>query len=86
MTQITIYSKPGCMQCKQTARVMTMKGIEFTYVEDVTLDDEGMAFMAQHGYRSLPAVRAGDDHWSGFNPAKIEEVAARLAAQTPEPC
>lgn len=68
------------MQCMATTREMDKKGIEYTYV-DLTKDDSAMAKIASMGYRQVPVVVAGDDHWTGFRPDKInalkpEEVAA----------
>lgn len=77
---ITVYSKPACMQCMATTREMDKKGIDYMYV-DLTKDDSALEKIESMGYRQVPVVVAGDDHWTGFRPDKIdalksEEVAA----------
>ncbi len=80
MTMITIYSKPACMQCIATTREMDKKGIEYIYV-DLTKDDSAMAKIESLGYRQVPVVVAGDDHWTGFRPDKIGAlISAEVAA------
>ncbi|KZY02945.1 glutaredoxin-like protein NrdH, partial [Sulfitobacter sp. HI0023] len=67
---ITVYSKPACVQCTATTRALAAKGIAFDLV-DLTEDDEAMARVTELGYRQVPVVTAGDDHWAGFRPDKI---------------
>lgn len=67
---ITVYSKPACVQCTATAREMDRKGIPYQYV-DITEDTSALAVVADMGYKQVPVVVAGDDHWAGFRPDKI---------------
>tara|TARA_Y100000815_G_scaffold271667_1_gene298779 strand:- start:1066 stop:1290 length:225 start_codon:yes stop_codon:yes gene_type:complete len=73
MTSITVYSQPACPQCDATKRLMTAKRIEFNAI-DLAEDAEAMAKVKAMGYRSAPVVVAGDDHWSGFRPDKINAL------------
>ena len=70
---VTVYSKPACPQCTATTRALAAKGIAHDVV-DLTQDDEAMQMVTELGYRSAPVVRAGDDHWSGFRPDKINAI------------
>lgn len=72
--EVVVYSKPNCMQCEQTKKWLEKKGIEFSVV-DMSVDAEALEKMKQLGYRQAPVVVAGEDHWAGFNPAKINALA-----------
>jgi len=67
---ITVYSKPACVQCVATTRALDAKGIGYSIV-DLTEDADAMSHVAELGYRQAPVVVAGGDHWSGFRPDRI---------------
>ncbi len=72
---ITIYSKPACVQCNATYRALDKQGIDYTIV-DLTEDSAAMQRVQDLGYRQVPVVVAGDDHWAGFRPDKINTLVA----------
>ncbi|WP_221586242.1 glutaredoxin-like protein NrdH [Microbacterium sp. G2-8] len=74
---ITVYSKPSCVQCNATYRALDAKGIEYQ-VTDVSEDAAALEQVKSLGYMQAPVVVADEDHWSGFRPDKIDELAARL--------
>lgn len=71
---ITVYSKPACVQCTATTRELDRKGISYEYI-DLTKDMKAMATVGELGYRQAPVVVVGDDHWAGFRPDKIAQLA-----------
>ncbi|GGF48038.1 glutaredoxin-like protein NrdH [Microbacterium sorbitolivorans] len=75
---ITVYSKPSCVQCNATYRALDAKGIEYS-VTDVSEDADALEHVKSLGYLQAPVVVTDGDHWSGFRPDKIDELAARLA-------
>jgi glutaredoxin-like protein NrdH len=75
---ITVYSKPACVQCTATYRALDKKGIEYN-VLDVSADENALLAVKELGYMQAPVVVTDDDHWSGFRPDRIEELAAKLA-------
>ncbi|RLP77553.1 glutaredoxin-like protein NrdH [Mycetocola tolaasinivorans] len=75
---ITVYTKPSCVQCTATYRALDSKGLEYK-VLDVSADENALEAVKALGYLQAPVVIADDEHWSGFRPDKIEELAARLA-------
>lgn len=77
---ITVYSKPLCVQCDATKRAFSKAGIAFDVV-DVTEDAEAHARVTSLGYFQAPVVIAGDDHWSGYRPDKIKAIAAAAGVQ-----
>ncbi len=71
---ITVYSKPACVQCTATTRALEAKGISFDLV-DLTEDAAAMEVVQGLGYRQAPVVVAGEDHWAGFRPDLIGQLA-----------
>lgn len=71
---IIVYSKPACVQCTATTRALDAKGISYDVI-DLTQDDVAMTRVTELGYRQVPVVEAGGDHWSGFRPDMIARLA-----------
>lgn len=67
---ITLYTKPNCVQCDATKRELDRKGIAYQLV-DLTTDAGALELVTGLGYRQVPVIVAGGDHWSGFRPDKI---------------
>jgi glutaredoxin-like protein NrdH len=72
---VTVYTKPSCVQCDATKRMMDKLKIEYTTV-DITVDTEAFDMIVAKGFKSAPVVITDDDSWAGFNPDKISELAA----------
>ncbi|MDO5663173.1 MAG: glutaredoxin-like protein NrdH [Brachybacterium sp.] len=72
---ITVYSKPMCVQCDATKRALNKAGVDYALV-DLTEDAEALATVKALGYMQAPVVITGDDHWAGFRPDKIKALAA----------
>lgn len=75
---ITVYTKPSCVQCNATYRALDSKGIDYQ-VLDVSQDEAALEMVKELGYLQAPVVVTEEDHWSGFRPDKIDELASRLA-------
>lgn len=71
---ITVYSKPACVQCTATTRALEARGLDFRVI-DLTQDDDAFARVSDLGYRQVPVVIAGDEHWAGFRPDLIGRLA-----------
>lgn len=71
---VTVYTKPACVQCNATYRALDKKGIRYVSV-DISQDPEARERVVAMGYLQAPVVVNGEDHWSGFRPDKIEELA-----------
>ncbi len=74
---MVVYSKPSCVQCNATYRHLDDRGIDYKIV-DITQDPEAYEHVKSLGYLQAPVVQTDDDHWSGYRPDKIDEVASRL--------
>lgn len=75
---ITVYTKPSCVQCDMTSRALDKKGIEYNTL-DLSEDPAALEHVKELGYLQAPVIVTDGEHWSGFRPDKIEELATRLA-------
>lgn len=71
MSRITVYTKPNCVQCTATFKVLDKAGIAYAKV-DIGVDAEARDYVMALGYLQAPVVVAGDEHWSGFRPDRIK--------------
>lgn len=76
---ITVYSKPQCVQCDATKRALKKQGLDFEVI-DMSLDLEALEFVKGLGHVQAPVVMAGDQHWSGYRPDLIKQIAQSVAA------
>lgn len=74
---VTVYTQPSCVQCTATYRALDSKGIDYE-VLDVSQDPIALEKVKALGYLRAPVVIADEEHWSGFRPDKIDELASRL--------
>lgn len=72
---ITLYSKPNCPQCSMTARTLDRQGVAYEVI-DVSQNPEAAAQVQAWGYRQVPVVYTGDEHWSGFRPDRLAALGA----------
>ena len=70
---ITVYTKPACVQCNATYKALDKAGIAYEKV-DISIDDEAREYVLGLGYLQAPVVVAGDEHWSGFRPDRINAL------------
>ena len=70
---ITVYTKPQCVQCDATKRMLDNLKIEYSTV-DVSKDAEAIEKLYAMGFSSAPVVITDSDAWSGFQPDKINSL------------
>lgn len=64
---------PGCSYCRSVKEFL--RGIDVEYQEiDLSVDEEGKAFMNQRGYTALPVTVIGETEISGYHMPKIKEA------------
>ncbi|MGP5056963.1 glutaredoxin-like protein NrdH [Brachybacterium paraconglomeratum] len=71
---ITVYTKPHCVQCDATKRALNKSGIAYDLV-DLTEDELALERVKALGYAQAPVVVTSEDHWSGYRPDKLKELA-----------
>ncbi|GAK30603.1 glutaredoxin-like protein NrdH [Weissella oryzae SG25] len=68
MTNITVFTKDNCIQCKMTKKTLEQYGISFEE-RNVSQDAEALKFLKGQGYQSVPVVMAQDfEPINGFRP------------------
>ncbi|MBP1872039.1 MULTISPECIES: glutaredoxin-like protein NrdH [Sinorhizobium/Ensifer group] len=70
---VTVYSKPACVQCTATYRALDRKGVNYEVI-DISIDEDALQTVKGLGYMQLPVVVAGPEHWAGFRPDKISAL------------
>ena len=79
MTDIAVYSMPNCEPCKATKKWLARNGIPFEERDVSSSSDAHLAALQRLGYRSVPVVVAGTQHWQGFDPSRLRSLADDLA-------
>lgn len=70
---ITVYSRPGCVQCEWTKKWLDKLG--HTYHEiDVDNDPAAESRLISLGFGTLPVVVTPTDRWAGFKLEKLRTI------------
>lgn len=80
--RVIVYSRPGCVACAQTIRMLTGNGVAFTVR---SADEHREHLAAVFGARSLPVVTIDEgsaevEHWQGLRPDLIRSWSRRWLA------
>lgn len=76
---LTVYSKPGCVQCTATLRALDNAGISYRVI-DLSGDPVALERVKGFGFAQAPVVEGAGDPWSGFRPDRIDELVKSRAA------
>ncbi|WP_371053677.1 glutaredoxin family protein [Rhodococcus gordoniae] len=71
---VTLFAKTtGCQQCVATKKHLDRQGTpyELRYVDEDPAAADAVRLL---GYQAVPVVVAGDMHWSGFRPDKLDAL------------
>lgn len=71
----TVYTKPSCVQCDMTKKLLDKNGVEYNTI-DITQDQDAYDKIVAMGFLAAPVVISGEDSWAGFQPDKINSIAA----------
>lgn len=72
---VTVYSGAGCPQCIATKKYLDSLHVEYV-VKDVSNDKEALEHITSLGIRQIPVIEKGEQRIIGFDPVKIEALAA----------
>lgn len=73
---ITVYTKPACVQCDAVFRALDKNRIAYDVI-DLSVDEDARDYVMSLGYLQAPVVVAGPgEHFSGFRPDRIKQLAA----------
>ena len=76
MNTVTVYTKPGCVQCTATFKALDKNGVNYEEV-DVTENAEAHDYVMSLGYLQVPVVITPTDHFGGFRPDRIKALTNR---------
>lgn len=73
MSNITVFSKNNCMQCKMTKKFLEKEGVAF---QEINIDEqpEYIEHVKSLGFTAAPVIQVGEMVFSGFQPAKLKEI------------
>lgn len=71
----TVYTKPACVQCDMTKRYLDKAGVEYETV-DITEDPSALEIILGMGFQAAPVVISDAGNWAGFQPDKLNLLAA----------
>ena len=80
MTDVTLYSKDGCVKCKNTGRQLKKYGIDFTEY-NISVDEDAKTFLLEEserlGVNTMPFVYIdGEFGWNDFRLPEIKNLVA----------
>lgn len=68
---IQLYEKPSCGGCLASKRHMDRLGIKYETKSAIEHQD----YLKSLGYMQAPVIVTESDHWSGYQPNKIDDLA-----------
>lgn len=75
---ITLWTKPGCVQCDATARQFQKRGIIYRTRK---LTPKAVERFIELGLTAAPIVETDDRRWSGFRLEKIKSLEQHLRSE-----
>jgi glutaredoxin-like protein NrdH len=80
MMKITLWRKPGCVQCDQTEREFEKRGITYQ-VKRLDRSPKAVERFLELGLLSAPIVETDDRRWSGFRLNRITSLEQHLKTE-----
>lgn len=77
MMKITLWRKPGCVQCDQTEREFNKRGIIYQ-VKRLDRSPKAVERFLAMGLLSAPIIETDKKRWSGFRLEKIKSLEYHL--------
>lgn len=84
MTNIDVYTQPGCGPCLAIKMHLRKAGVAFTE-HDVTQDRDAAAKVVELGYSGTPVVTAGDMHIGAYRRDWLDNTIAAIRAEEADP-
>jgi glutaredoxin-like protein NrdH len=75
LSEITVWSKPRCVQCTAVKRAFDKAGVDYVERNLPDYPETLQYFIDVKGFGSAPVVEAdGFESFAGFNPALVQEI------------
>ena len=80
MMKITLWTKPGCVQCEATKREFDKRGIIYT-TRWLNKSPRAVERFIELGLTAAPIVETDTKRWSGFRLEKIKSLESHLKTE-----
>jgi glutaredoxin-like protein NrdH len=80
MMKITLWTKPGCVQCEATKREFDKRGIVYT-TRWLNKSPKAVERFIELGLTAAPIVETDKKRWSGFRLGKIQSLESHLKTE-----
>lgn len=70
---VSVYGKPGCVQCKYTTRELDKLNVPYRYL-DIEQNEAAHQEVKNLGFSSLPVVVTNSEKWAGFSPDRLRKI------------
>ena len=80
MTQVTIYTRPGCGYCARALSVLAQKGVAFDEIEAGMDPAKRKEMVERSGRTTFPQIFIGDKHIGGCDDMMALERRGELDA------
>jgi len=77
MKKVIVYTTPNCMQCKTLQKTLDRRGVIFDTI-NLEQHPEMMEQLQELGFSQAPIVSMDGFSFSGYRPAKIDELVRRV--------
>ncbi|PDQ36525.1 MAG: hypothetical protein B5766_00330 [Candidatus Lumbricidophila eiseniae] len=75
---ITVYTKPGCVQCDMTKRLLDRRSVAYTSI-DLSVHPEDVTRLSNAGFKTVPIIEIdGQPAFAGFQPDRITTLIKRI--------
>lgn len=79
--EVTLYGKEHCVQCTASERKLNQNQVQYLHQDATSEENLKLIRELDPSYRSAPIVTVSEngvviDHWTGYRPDKIDELAA----------
>lgn len=71
--EVSVYGKPGCVQCKYTTKELDKLDVPYRYI-DIEENQGAHQEVKGMGFTSLPVVVTNSEQWAGFSPDRIRRI------------
>ena len=80
MIKITLWRKPGCVQCDMTEKEFNKRGVVYQ-VKRLDRSPKAVERFLEMGFMSAPIVETDVKRWSGFRLDKIKSLDSYLKSE-----
>ncbi|WP_412988694.1 redoxin NrdH [Pediococcus siamensis] len=75
MSEVVIYTKNNCMQCKMTKRFLSEHDIPFKE-RNINTNPDYIDYLKSRGFQAVPVVESnGNEPIAGFRPDVLKQLA-----------